>query len=83
LEQRLGIKRPDELRRFLLAQNGGRPNPAVFDFTASDGKRENSHVQFFLSVYDGKYSNFETKFKTFKVRARRIPDDLIPFIKWK
>jgi hypothetical protein len=78
LEQRLAIKLPEEYRRFLLAQNGGRPNPAVFDFIGDGGRSENSRVHFFLSIYDGKYSNFEIVFKIFKIRAKRIPTELIP-----
>jgi hypothetical protein len=78
LEQRLAIKLPEEYRHFLLMQNGGRPKPAGFDFIGGGGRQEDSSVKFFLGVYDGEFSNFEDKFRTFKILKRRMPEELVP-----
>jgi hypothetical protein len=78
LEQQLRIKLPDEYRHFLLTQNGGRPSPAGFDFIGGSGRLEDSSVKFFLGVHDGEFSNFKHKFETFKIRVKRMPEELVP-----
>ncbi|MEI8197045.1 MAG: SMI1/KNR4 family protein [Phycisphaerae bacterium] len=78
VEAKFGIHLPPEYREFLLRHNGGRAEPDGFTFTGPSGRKEDSCIHFFLSVYDGEYSNFETKFRTYKVRAKRMPDELVP-----
>jgi len=78
LERRLSIKLPDDYRQFLIRQNGGRPVSPVFTFVESSRGPTDSSVAWFLSVHQGKYSNFEKDFRNFKVVQRRMPDNLVP-----
>lgn len=61
-EAKLGRRLPLEFRAFLLRNNGGKPKPAAFDITWTDNPLQqdwrSSKVDWFLSIYDGQYSNF-------------------------
>jgi hypothetical protein len=75
---RLQLKLPTEYRDFLFRTNGGRPRPAVFEFSAEKGRIEDSSVQYFLAIHDRKFGSLEKKIAAFKIRTRRIPHELIP-----
>lgn len=78
VELRLSFRFPEEYRQFLLAHNGGKPQPGVFHFTNDRGTRSDSCVDWFLAIYDGEYDNFETYFNMYKVDQVRLPAELIP-----
>jgi hypothetical protein len=78
LERKLSIILPEQYRQFLLHFNGGRPSPSVFRFKKASGKYSDSMVDWFLSIYDGEYDNFESYFETYKLRHERLPADLVP-----
>lgn len=77
-EARLGVRLPSELRNFFKRHNGGRPIPKVFALENGDAS-SGSVVAWFLAIHDGPYENFEDYFRTFKRKAKRLPEDLIPF----
>ena len=77
LQKRLGIELPEDYRRFLCEHNGGRPVPKTFSFVEGKAPTQ-SNVAWFLAVYDGRGENFEMTFRTFKVRSRRLPENLVP-----
>jgi cell wall assembly regulator SMI1 len=77
VETRLGLKFPNEYRSFLKKWNGGRPVPKVFSFTER-GHVTESPIAWFFAVYDGQYENFEREYRTYKVIAKRLPENLIP-----
>jgi hypothetical protein len=70
VEKKLNIVLPLAYKNFLLKYNGGRPEPAGFDIVwledriNSETRREcsedwrSSMVDWFLSIYEGEYSNF-------------------------
>jgi hypothetical protein len=75
----IGVKFPSDYRSFLLRTNGGRPSPDEFDILwepdrSSLGWRR-SMVDWFLSIYDGQYSNL-VEYNTVDFR-NRIPRDTI------
>lgn len=78
LEHRLQIKLPENYRHFLLEHNGGRPVPKGFSFVEDSHGLTGSSIAWFLAVHDGPYSNFEKDYYVYKVRNRRLPDNLMP-----
>jgi hypothetical protein len=76
-EERLGIVLPEEYRSFLLIHNGGHPTPDVFKFGTHSGRYSDSCVAWFLAIYDGEYSNFETYFMRYKLHQQRLPSELV------
>lgn len=78
VELKFGIMLPAQYRKFILIHNGGFPTPSKFEFIGSKGRKENSTVHYFLSIYDGRYSNFEYHYQDFKIQSRRVPDELVP-----
>lgn len=48
VEERIGVKLPEQYRRFLQTQNGGRPSPDHFDFRERPG--QGSIVDFLYGV---------------------------------
>jgi hypothetical protein len=78
LEQRLGIVLPPEYRHHLSRYNGGHPEPCCFDYTENSGRPNSTLVGNFLAVHEGAYDNFELTYQVMKVRARRMPDALVP-----
>jgi hypothetical protein len=86
-EERLNVTLPSTYKNFLLKYNGGRPVPDGFDISwtedriISETRREcsedwrSSMVGWFLSIYEGEYSNFmEYNLVDFK---GRIPKETI------
>ena len=78
LEGRLGIKIPLQYRQWLLKYNGGRPIPSGFRFKREAGPYTDSTIAWFFAVYDGKFENFETKYRFWKITTKRVPGDLVP-----
>ncbi len=74
LEERLGVRLPDAYRDFLLAHNGGRPKPNVFQTQDNTG----SSIDWFLAVHNGPYDNFEKYFINYKLTRRAVLGNLIP-----
>jgi hypothetical protein len=78
-EKALGCLLTDDYRGFLLQHNGGRPSLEAFnirwDGNALGEGWGASLVHFFLSIYDGKYSNL-LKYNTVTFRGR-IPADTV------
>lgn len=77
VEKRMGIRLPDDYKEFLMQFNGGQPEPATFDFTGVDGCENDSVVNNFLSIHDGKEDNFEIDY-FFYTKNKRIPDNVAP-----
>ncbi|WP_010583137.1 SMI1/KNR4 family protein [Schlesneria paludicola] len=76
VEKRLKIDLPEDYRQFMLTHNGGWPEPSEFKY--GDGPYTDSCVDWFLSIYDGEYSNFEEYFEQFKGDEPRMPTELVP-----
>ncbi|GAB3503497.1 SMI1/KNR4 family protein [Emticicia fontis] len=74
LEKRLNTTLPSQYREHILKYNGGFPNKECFN-TQGGGR---SKIHYFYSIYDGKYSNFEKSFKTFKVIEKRMLSHIFP-----
>jgi hypothetical protein len=75
LELALKCKLPHSYREFLKKYNGGRPAPSAFRLVTKDGKHENSTVQCFFAVYEGRTGNLLRKFDLYK---GRIPTGQLP-----
>jgi SMI1 / KNR4 family (SUKH-1) len=80
VEALLGVTLPIAYRKFLLATNGGRPDPDGIDISWSADQTRCDHwrtslVSRFLAIHDGEKANFvEYNLETFK---GRIPPDTI------
>ena len=78
-ERILGCTLPEDYRRFLLKENGGRPSLEAFNIQWNDNPVGEgwgaSLIHFFLSIHDGKYSNF-INYNTVKFEDR-IPKDTV------
>jgi hypothetical protein len=72
-EKIIGKNFLSEYRQFLLKQNGGRPVPS--SWIVGDGPNDRSDVQYFLLIYNGKFSNL---LKTCQVYEKRMPTALLP-----
>lgn len=70
-ERELGIRLPDEYRDFLLAHNGGYPDPDVFTLPA--GRRE--MVDRFLGISPGRSDDLR-RYRI--VYGGRLPSELLP-----
>lgn len=66
---------PDNYKIFLQNNNGGRPEPGGFNIRYQDGRIERGSVHYFLSIYDGDYSNLGGYIKAY---FGRIPAGLLP-----
>jgi cell wall assembly regulator SMI1 len=75
LESRLKCSLPEDYREFLLQHNGGRPRERAFQFKLRTGVGTDSVVDWFLSIYDGEFSNLEQVLDTFR---DRLPSDVLP-----
>ena len=77
LEVRTGRRVPGRYRRFLLAHNGGYPEPAVFGFSAPGwpGGEASSIVEGFLGIGVNPTDQIEYCLRVFR---DRIPADLYP-----
>ena len=70
-ERKLGLDFPESYRRFLLAHNGGRPEPETFSLP--DGSTD--LVDWFLGIHNGEEDNLLRYADAYK---GRVPDDLLP-----
>lgn len=78
LESKLNITFPNDFKEFLLQNNGGIPNPNVFDFINRDGYNANSFVHYFYAVYDGNdYDSLESNYLLYS-SEKRLPSNIIP-----
>lgn len=71
-EKKIGKNLPTNYKAFLVKYGGGYPIPDCFQF--SDGSN-GSIVDRFLGLNNGKHSNLEKYFETYK---NRIPENFIP-----
>lgn len=78
VEQRLGKSIPPVYRTFLLAHNGGRPQPDGFSsYGEKGGLHDQSRVDWLFGINTGAYYNdLEQHFDM--VRERRVPANLLP-----
>jgi cell wall assembly regulator SMI1 len=77
VEQRLGIRLPDDYRAWLLKHNGGRPKPAGFKYKLETGPYTDGVVAWFLGLHDGPHENFERDCRWWKGQ-HRLPENLFP-----
>lgn len=77
-EHRLGCSIPTEYRTFLLAHNGGRPNPCGFLSYEKSGKpHDMSVIDWFFGINTGAYYNdMEERYNM--VLEHRVPSLLFP-----
>ena len=73
-ERLIGGVFPDDYRRFLKSENGGRPEPESFRFKFRDGREEDSSVHYFYALREGQIGNLEGTSKIFR---GRIPPDYL------
>lgn len=76
VEARLNILFPSDYRQFLLAYNGGVPEPDAFHFKNETGPYTDSCVDRFYAIYDGEYDNFEKQFLSCKADGL-LPENMI------
>ncbi|GIK67151.1 MAG: SMI1/KNR4 family protein [Chloroflexota bacterium] len=76
VEQQLNIKFPDDYRRFLLAHNGGRPEPEIFLIPDHPIPNQSSILNWFYSIDPSDY--YYNILKMVKVFADRMPPEFIP-----
>src|SRR5215470_3171670 len=77
-EEKLGSNLPQEYRQFLLAHNGGKPNPSIVDYQKSNLEpMSNTIIDYFFGIRLGDdydlYDNLDTY-----VNCHRIPKNLLP-----
>lgn len=75
LEDQLKIELPDEYRRFLLQNNGGRPEPDVFRFIDSSQSITQDSVAWFMCI---KPEHINDLYETMSELTGRIPDNMLP-----
>ena len=74
VEREIGISLPQDYRDFLLAQNGGRPEPNAFPINGLENNPFGT-IQVFLGIEDAIEScNLDWTYHTF---SGRLPDNLI------
>ena len=77
IERYVGLNLPYEYKQHLLKYNGGRCNPNTFSFIENDKINESS-VDWFLAIYDGKYDNLREYITIMKIEKKRTPEHIIP-----
>lgn len=77
LEKYVGLTFPDQYKKHLLKYNGGRCSPNIFSFY-QNGRKNESDVDWFLAIYDGKYDNLKEHIKTMKLEEKRMPSFMLP-----
>ena len=65
---------PEDYKRFLKEENGGRPSPDIFRFKTKDGNEEDSVLHYFFALYEGRVGSIERSFGFMK---GRIPADYL------
>lgn len=78
LEGRLKVVLPKEYRSWLLKYNGGHPLRARFIRKGISGPYSDGVVAWFFAVHEGQYENFESKYRFWILREKRLPADLVP-----
>ena len=73
-EAELDVKLPESYKAFLITHNGGRPKPSKISFTAKNGKLEDSPIQYFFGLHNGRIASLRQKFGLYK---NRIPKDFL------
>lgn len=76
-EARHGIRLPDDYKRFLGSQNGGRPEMThrVFIFRTEGGSTSDSLVDWFSGLVEGGDYSLE---EDLDIYSQRIPDEMLP-----
>jgi hypothetical protein len=74
-ERKVGIALPDEYRRFLLAHNGGRPEPDAVPVKDRRGRVRLEMIDRFHGIHRGPHGNLEQYHDTFR---ERMPDGYLP-----
>ncbi|WP_339814851.1 SMI1/KNR4 family protein [uncultured Imperialibacter sp.] len=77
IEQYVGFDFPRVYKEHLLAFNGGKCSPNVFQF-GEGGKITRSTVDWFLAIYDGKYDNLKRYIEIYKKDSKRLPGYMLP-----
>lgn len=77
IEARYNLSFPVSYLKHLLAYNGGRCEPNIFEFVENEIVTE-SDIDWFLAIYNGEFDNLEDYIKTYKIENIRLPLDLIP-----
>lgn len=78
IEQYVGLKFPQQYKDHLLQYNGGQCTPNVFSFINCQGKLDESCVNWFLAIYDGKYDNLKKDIYMLKIDEKRMPTHILP-----
>jgi cell wall assembly regulator SMI1 len=74
VETKLGISLPSDYKEFLLAHNGGHPQPNAFTIPGSQpGTWE--VLEWFFGVHSGEYNNLLQKARVYR---SRVPSELLP-----
>lgn len=73
-ERELGIQLPDDYCQFLLAHNGGDPDPYCFDIDMGSFINGDS-IQYFLGLVDGELYSIS---RYLNVYAGRVPNNFFP-----
>jgi cell wall assembly regulator SMI1 len=74
LESEIGLRLPDDYRRFLAAYNGGKPEPSGFAFETDEGPSD-SAVRYFLTLERDKNYGILENIRDYQ---DRIPKGLMP-----
>lgn len=80
LEARIGVRLPDDYRRFLLEHNGGEPTPRCFRFADRTGPHTDGAVRAFAGIGSGDSYDWDRLYRTFAA-AGRVPPDVVPIAK--
>jgi cell wall assembly regulator SMI1 len=75
LEQELGASFPEDYRAFLLAHNGGYPEPGDFDIPGESVPESGSTVDWFLTLEAGAHNDLRHELDVYR---GRVPPSLLP-----
>jgi SMI1-KNR4 cell-wall len=80
-ESVFGGKLPQSYREFLKENNGGRPTSSQFHFVSNEGTPEDSTIQYFFALYDGRTGSLYNKMEVYRNRvpAGHLPIACDPF----
>ncbi len=77
VELLLGLRFPEQYRRHMMINNGGRCEPSEFSFI-EDGRVSNSQIDWFHAIYDGEIDNLISVIKILKMDKKRVPTQIVP-----
>jgi cell wall assembly regulator SMI1 len=77
IEQHLDLVFPEAYKLHLLQYNGGYCEPNIFSFE-QNGKINNSCIDWFLAIYEGKYNNLWNTINNVKLDEKRLPTHMLP-----